>query len=239
MKRIIIILLGFLFAIGCTHYKRQVPSFKMPEGYSNVQEVSMAKIGAYSYKDSAEAKKAFGFDIVRVGLLPIQVVFDNKGSHTLEINPSQTFLIDKDKNVWPILDSELAYERLIEKTEMAEVASGTVKPGILGAAAGTVLGAAVGVITGENVAEYAGKGAAVGAAVGITYGGSKEVTTKTAEEKIAEDLQNKKLQNKKINPKEISHGFIFFPGEAKSVKELRLQLKEVETGITHTINFPL
>ena len=239
MKRPLMIFLGVLLMIGCTHYKRQIPSFRMPEAYPNVQEVWGAKVAAHSYTDYGEAKQAFGFDIWGAGLLPVQIVFDNRGSHTLEIDPSQTFLVDKDDNVWPVLDDKLAYDRLEGKTDMARIAAGAVKPGILGATAGAVLGAAVGVVSGENVLEAAGKGAAVGAAAGATIGGGEEVVSGTAEQEISEDLYNRSLKNKQIKPQGISRGFIFFPGEAQSVKELRLQLKEVGTGTTRSFNFLL
>ena len=100
---------------------------------------------------------------------------------------------------------------------------------------GAVVGAAVGVVTGKNVAESAGKGAAVGATAGAILGGTHAVTSKTAEEKITEDLWNRNLKNKKIKPGELIHGFIFFPGEAKSTKELKLKLKETVTGKTYSI----
>lgn len=223
---------------GCTTYERKVPPFKMPESLSNVQEVYGVTVAARSYPDAGAAKKAFGFDIVGSGLLPIQVVFDNRGQDTLSINPSQTFLIDEQKNVWPVLPDSQAYERLSESTEMGEIAKGAVKPGILGAAAGAIIGAAVGVVSGENVAEAAGKGAAVGAAAGVLIGGGTEAVNKTAEEKIGEDLKNRALQNRKIKPNELCYGFIFFPAEVKAPRELRLQLK-ARADSAETLYFPL
>jgi len=211
----------FLFLcvlFACSRYERQVPSFKLPDGYSNVHEVSGAKVAAQPYADAKEAKEAFGFDIVGSGLLPIQVVFDNKGDRTLEINPSQTFLIDEEDNVWPILEDTMAYERISKKTEMGNIASSAVKPGILSATAGALIGAAVGIVSGDNVFESAGKGAAVGAAAGATLGGGAEVISQSAEQQISDDLRTRKLQNKKISPQGISYGFLFFPAEAKAVK---------------------
>ncbi len=56
---------------------------------------------------------------------------------------------------------------------------------------------------------------------------------------IAEDLKNKSLENRPIRPMEIVHGFIFFPGEASSAKELRLQFMEVGTGRFFNVSLPL
>jgi len=38
-----------------------------------------------------------------------------------------------------------------------------------------------------------------------------------------------------VKPQEVAHGFIFFPGEAKKAKELRLQLKAVDTGKVYSL----
>jgi len=33
-----------------------------------------------------------------------------------------------------------------------------------------------------------------------------------------------------VAPQELAHGFVFFPGEAKKAQELRLRLREADTG---------
>lgn len=238
MKQLSILLL-FAALLGCSRYERQVPPFKLPDAYANAQEVSGAKVAAYSYRSSEEAQQAFGFDVWDAGLLPVQVVFDNQSDRTFEVNPSQTFLIDSENNVWPILEEKLAYERISGKTEMGNIAASTVKPGVLGSAAGAIIGAAVGIVSGDNVLETAGKGAAVGAAAGMTLGAGSGLATQSAEQQISQDLRNRKLQNKKIAPKEISYGFLFFPAEAGTPRELRLQLKDMASGDTQLLIFDL
>jgi len=42
-----------------------------------------------------------------------------------------------------------------------------------------------------------------------------------------------------VKPKNLAHGIIFFPGEASSAKQLRLQLIEVDTGKIHLLKFRL
>lgn len=234
------LIISVLFVtLTCTRYQRQVVSLKMPDVYANVKEVMEAKVAAYAYNDSEEAEKAFGFNIRGAGILPVQVIFDNQGTHKFEIVSSQTFLIDKENNIWPVLDKSLAYERLASKTEVAKIGSGAAKGGLLGGAAGAVIGAAIGILTGEDVLKSTGKGAAVGAAAGATIGGAQAMTSGSAEKKISDDLRNRSLESQVIPPKSIAHGFIFFPGEAKSAKELRLQLREVETGEIYSLAFSL
>jgi hypothetical protein len=229
-----------LVMAGCAGHKAQVVPFKMPEAYPNAIKLAGATIAAKAYDEPKEAKEAFGWDIRGAGLYPVQVVFDNLGDLSLEIEPSQTFLVDGENNLWSILDSSLAYDRVTQDTEMSRIGKGAVKPGLLGGAAGALVGAAIGIVVGENVATAAGKGAAVGAAVGATLGGAEAAASEgEARAAISQDLQAKALENKAISPHSIAHGFIFFPGEAKGAGELRMQLRVVETGELHTVRFSL
>jgi hypothetical protein len=229
-----------LTAIGaCTTHKRQVVPAKMPEAFPNATKVAGATVAARAYDDPDEAKRAFGWDIRGAGLYPVQIIFDNLGTHTLEVEPSQTFLIDQENNLWSILDSSLAYQRVADKTEMGRIAESAVKPGILAGAAGAILGAAIGIVSGGNVGEAAGKGAALGAAVGATVGGAGAATSREARSAISEDLEERSLKNKPILPRSIAHGFIFFPGEAQAAQELRLQLREVDSGALYMVRLAL
>ena len=231
---------ALLIVSGCASYKEQVVPLKMPEAYQNASKVAGATIAARAYDDPGVAKEAFGWDIRGAGLYPVQVIFDNLSDHSLEIEPSQTFLIDNQQNLWPILDSRLAYDRAAEKTETSRIAKGAVKPALLSGAAGALVGAAIGIVTGENVLEAAGKGAAVGGAVGATLGmGAAAASEGEARAAISEDLAEKSLENNPVPPRSIAHGFIFFPGEAAGAEELRLHLRVVETGEVHAVRFGL
>lgn len=227
-------------ACACTSYKQQPVSFKMPSAYANATSVAGATVAAKAYHDREEAKAAFGFDIRSAGLYPVQVIFDNTGDSALQIEPSQTFLVDGEKNMWSIIDSGLAYERVKDKSEISRIGKGAAKTGILGGAAGAVLGAAIGIVSGQNVLESAGKGAAVGGAIGATAGGAHSALTgDEARAEIREDLAEKSLENRPIEPQAVAHGFIFFPGEAKGAGELRLQLRVMGTGEIHTVRLSL
>ena len=93
-------------------------------------------------------------------------------------------------------------------------------------------------VTGENVGSAIGKGAAVGGAAGATIGGAKAGSGGAARSAIVRDLQDKSLQNKPIAPGDLAHGIIFFPGEAQSARQLRLQLVEPDSGQTQTVILP-
>lgn len=215
---------------GCSTYERQVVPFKLPSAYPNATEAAGATLAARALDDEKEASRAFGFDIIGAGVLPVQVIFDNKGSHPIEIVTDQTFLVDPADNLWPILDSRMAYDRIEKKTELGRVAPEAGKGAFLAGAAGAIIGAAVGIVTGHNVGDAAMKGAAVGAAAGTTFGGSKGMADRDVERQIREDLQTRSLSSRAVPANEVAHGFIFFPGEAKKAKELRLRIKETDTG---------
>lgn len=230
----------FLLFTGCASYERQVVPFKTPQSSLNAVYIDGAVVAARSFINAEEAKVAFGFDIRQAGILPVQVAFDNKSNHPLMIIAEQTFLIDAEGNVWPILEQNLAYDRLARETELGRVVPEAAKRGLLFGAAGAVIGAAIGIVTGTNVGAAAGKGAAIGAAAGVVSGGSQAAIDQTdVQAKIKEDLQTRSLQYRAVKPGELAHGFIFYPGEAKTAKVLRLQIKELDTGRISTFNMKL
>jgi len=221
--------------VACTSYKSQEVPFRLPAAAANMQEVAGAQIAAQGFADEGEAKKVFGFNIRKAGLLPIQVVVDNQGSHGLTVVPEQTFLIDTQGNMWNLLDRRTAYQRVEKSTEYASIGKGAGRGGMFGAAGGALVGAALGILTGENVGTAAGKGAAVGGAGGAVIGGAQSATSPEAGRDISRDLANKQLENRTISPGMLGRGFLFFPGEAPSASGVRLQLREEDTGQLHTV----
>lgn len=230
-----ILLMVVTFA-GCESYKQQVVPFKLPTAYPNVTSVAEAQIAAHAYDDAQEAHETFGFDIRGAGILPVKVVFDNTGTHTLEILTAQTFLVDADSNLWPILDQNMAYDRISRKTELGKVVPEAAKGALLAGAAGAIIGAAVGIVTGGGVGEAIGKGAAVGAAAGATIGGTRGLSDHDVQMQIRDDLDTRSLKKRAIPPHQVAHGFIFFPGEAKNAKEIRILIKATDTGQTYPLN---
>ncbi len=225
---------------GCsTAYKAQPLPFKAPDAYQNTIVVAGTQIGAQAFVDPAAAKKAFGFDIRGAGMLPVQVAFDNQGNETLDINPAQTFLEDQESNLWPILTDKFAYERATKYAQTNKIFKEGAYSGFLGATAGAVIGAAVGIVSGRDAVRTAGEGAAIGAAGGAVLGGAAgAASSQDARSEIVRDLRDKSLENKSISPNGLAHGIIFFPGEAKSAKRLRLQLVERGSGRIHTVYLP-
>ena len=237
-KGVLIVAALLFFVAACaTSYKAKPVPFKTPSSYPNATEVAGATVASQAYADPKKAEEAFGFNIRGAGMLPVQVIFDNQGPHPLKINPGQTFLEDKVGNLWPILNDQLAYERTTKYAQTKQIFKEGAYHGLLGGAAGAIVGAAIGIVSGTNVAAAAGQGAAVGAAGGAVLGGIKGYTEDDANRAIMDDLDKKRLENRQIYSKMLAYGFLFFPGEAPSAKQLRLQVMETDTGTIHVVMF--
>jgi uncharacterized protein YcfJ len=146
-------------------------------------------------------------------------------------------LEDKEGNLWPILSKDIAYDRATKYAQTKEIFKSGAYQGFLGAVAGAAIGAAVGIVSGRNLGESVGKGAVIGGVGGGVLGGSSTYAEGADEARhaIVNDLQQKALKLQSLEPKNLSYGFIFFPGEAKSVKQLRMQILEKDTGKTFTL----
>ncbi|HSD94450.1 MAG TPA: hypothetical protein VLA94_03410, partial [Syntrophales bacterium] len=61
-------------------------------------------------------------------------------------------------------------------------------------------------------------------------GGTRGMSDTDVQRQIREDLRTRSLERRAVAPQEIAYGFVFFPGEAKKPQELRLRLREADTG---------
>jgi hypothetical protein len=240
MRAISAVMILMLALSGCTGYKSQYVSFKPPQGYTNSREVAGVALGGEAYADKKVAKEAFGFDIKGAGLLPVMLVLDNKSGRNLEIVQGQTFLVDEGGNYWPVIPNHVAFTRLEESTQLSSFfGSGAGKGALLGAAAGGILATALGIVSGKSVGEALGKGVALGAAGGAVIGGVSQGASPEREYRISDDLRDKGLEGRVIPDQHLANGFLFFPGEAATAKELRLQWRERETGQLQSTVLPL
>jgi hypothetical protein len=231
-------LLCILSWLGCATYRPKVTPFKLPEAYANMQRVAGAYIAAQAWTDEAEAAEAFGFNIIRAGLLPVQVNFDNRGPYTLVIEPSQTFLINPAQEFFPVLNDQEAYDRVNRGTKASEQVKGFTQGAILGGATGALIGAAVGVVAGRSAGEVAARGAAIGGAAGA-IGGLARGSENRAARAISENLTRRNLKNSPIKPGDLAYGIILFPREAGQPQALRLNLMDMETNEVYTLTLDL
>lgn len=232
--------LGFvLVAGGCQRYERRAMPFRAATDYPNHQSVDGADLGVLMMDDRGRAEDAFGFDIVGAGVLPVQVVIDNNSSQSMQIVPSQCYLILPNGDRYGLLDPDKARERIASKTSWGEVAPRAGRGALLGGAGGALLGGAIGVVTGRNVLRAAGKGAVAGAAGGAVVGGAQGAAEPDANRTIAHDLRTASLENKRVDSGETGHGVLFFPGEARGAVQMHLLLRESPSGDTVDLTFHL
>jgi hypothetical protein len=238
MARLAVVMVLTLSLLGssCATYQPTVTPFKLPEAYGNVQRVADTYVGARAWDNLEEARTAFGFDIIGAGLLPVQVSFDNRGSQTLVIVPTQTFLINRKQELFPVLSETQAYDRVAQGVKLKEGVKGLTQGALLGGAAGALIGAAVGVASGGRAGEYAMRGATAGAAGGGILGGLGGAGETQVPRTITDDLTRHDLKNRPIKPGELAYGLILFPREAGQPQSLRLQLQDQASGQVYTLN---
>ncbi|MBI5485053.1 MAG: glycine zipper family protein [Deltaproteobacteria bacterium] len=240
MKKLICMLLIATHISACATYKNRAVSFKPPQGYSNYHNADGLMVGAEAFDDKKLAEEAFGFDIRGAGVLPVQIVLDNRSGQAVEVVSGQTFLVDGSSRYWKILSNQEAIDRVQKATEVGAIGKGAGRGAAFGAAAGALLGLALGVVSGRNVGEAVVKGGVLGGAGGAVIGGAdKAGDDRQRENKIASDVREKGIEGKIMHAEALANGFIFFPGEAETVKELRLQLRFRNSGTVETINLRL
>jgi hypothetical protein len=236
---IICLLIPSLIVMGCATYQPKVTPFKLPQGYANVQNVDGASVAARAWDREDEARADFGFNIIKAGLLPVQVVFDNQGPSTLEINASQTFLVNDKNELFPVLDNQSAYDRVSRSSDFPDAVRNFGKGAVLGGATGALIGMAVGVISGGRAGDAAMRGAVGGAVGGAVLGAGSGWGDNETARRITDDLRGRTLHNNSIKPKEIAQGIILFPVEAGRPQVLRLQLVEKETAKINNLDLLL
>lgn len=239
VRKMLALMLVLLQVAGCVSYKSQYVSFRPPEDYVNKQVIDGVVIAGEAYADRKVAEDAFGFDIRESGLLPVQLVMNNTSGTTLKIVTDQTFLVDAEGRYWQVVPNSVAVDRVEKSTQLAALGKGAGTGALFGAAGGAILGAALGIASGRNVGNAMGVGAALGGAGGAAIGTAREATSTDRQMQIVTDIRNKGLENKSIPDNHLANGFLFFPGEAKSAKEVKLQFRELEGGdiFTVTIQF--
>ena len=237
MKKIICMLIIAAHLSACATYQTKSVSFKPPQAYGNFQDVTGLMVGAEAFAEKKQADAAFGFDIHGAGVLPVQIVLDNKSGQSVEVVSGQTFLVDKSGGYWKILTNHQAVTRVEKATESGAIASGAGKGAAFGALAGAVLGLAVGIVSGRNAGEAVVKGGVLGGAGGAVIGGAGRAGDNREQQyTIAENMQEKGVEGKSIPADSLASGFIFFPAEAATASELRLQVLFRETGSVRTVH---
>ncbi len=236
-RKIVFLMCVSLMTTSCSFYGEKVAPVPLPSLQNQSVNVDGAMLLAEAYLDEDRAQAAFGFNVRGAGLLPVRVVVDNQSGSEVQLLGTQTFLIDREGQAWPLLTAKQANDRVKSRVSVAETFAGAAIPAFLLGAAGAAAGAAIGVLTGNNVGEAAARGAVLGGAAGAIYGGSTR--NKEVGVEVDYDLSQRSLRNEKIKAGTLAYGFLFFPGqdEARSAQSLRLAISV--NGQQKVINIPL
>lgn len=224
LKKLFLIIFTSLSLLACSTYGDRVSPVPLPTLQDDHVNIGGVLLVARAYVDDDRAERAFGFDIRGSGLLPVKVVIDNQSGEGIRLLGSQTFLLDRKGQAWPLLSARQANERIKDRVQIVETVKGTGTSTVLMGAAGAIAGLAIGVLTGDNLGTAAMKGAVLGGATGAIFGAASRHGE--IENDIAYDLADKSLQNQHIAAGALAHGYLFFPGrdEAESAQILRLSL---------------
>jgi len=240
MKKIICSLLIAAHLSACATYEGKPVSFRPPQDYSNSQDAYGLMVGALAFSDRKVAEEAFGFDVRAAGILPVQVSLDNKSGQGVEVVAGQTFLIDSSDRYWKVLTNRETVDRVDKATASGAIVKEAGKGAAFGAAAGALFGLAIGIVSGREVGSSVLKGGVLGGAGGAVIGGAGKAGDERGREyKIAEDVREKGLEGKYMSADSLASGFIFFPGESETPKEMRLQIRFRDTGRLKTLNLKL
>ena len=224
--------LAFLLAVtGCAGQPEYKPiPFKTASAYPGHVSTDEFDVAARIWTDPARAKEDFGFDILAADVTPVQVIVDNKSSSALWVSPSQTRIEDADGLLWDLLPDSVTVDRVHKQSMPGRVGKKAGKGALVGSAAGALLGAAFGIITGYNFGDALFSGAVGGAAVGAVAGGLDGADDKEGRGNTAQALKEQGLGVKMFQAGDVNHGVLYFPGEIKDPRILRLALAESTSG---------
>ena len=149
-----ICLFSALVFAGCASYEPKVAPFKLPEAYQNVQRVDDAYVAARAWNNEEEARQAFGFNIVKAGTVAgAGELRQPRLTRPWPSSRRQTFLINQQQELFPVLADQEAYERVNRGTKVQETVKGAAKGGLLGGATGALIGTAIGVVAGHSAGD--------------------------------------------------------------------------------------
>jgi hypothetical protein len=236
MKKIFCLLMIAAHISACANYSSHTVSFRPPNEYRNFVNSYGLMVGAESFVDKKDTEKAFGFDARAAGILPVQVIIDNRSGQSVEVISGQTFLIDNSNRYWKMLANRETVDRVKKSADTGTVSTSASKGPSWNVAAASFMGLAIEIVSAKDINAAAAKDGGPGGAVGNAV---KAGDDKQRESKIAEDTRSKGVEGKVMAAGSRAHGFIYFPGEISSISELRMQIKYRDSGRIQTLNLKL
>lgn len=112
MKRILCSLFTASLMAACAAGENGALPIRPPQEFINYQNASGVMIGGEAHADQKMAESLFGFDILGAGILPVQLVLDNRSGQEVEVVANQTFLVARGDERWKLLQNMEALARV-------------------------------------------------------------------------------------------------------------------------------
>lgn len=187
-------------------------------------------IGAELAEDPKQIEEVFGADIRAAGVLPLQLIIENKGAQTIEIVAGQTCLIDDDNRYWRPLSTQAAAEKLDRAEPAAAVVQGkTVKTAKVSDA---VMEMAVAMISRHGAQAPVSKPEP-------SAGPAKPQGEKQGAVDKPDKKRDKGIDGRIMTTGSLMRGYLYFPGDIRLARELRIQIKSRDDGRLQTFTLKL
>ena len=187
-------------------------------------------IGAELSEDPKQMEAIFGTDLHAAGILPLQLIIENKGTQTIEIVAGQTCLIDDDNRYWRPLSNQAAADRLERAEHVAAAAPGkTARPAKMSE---IIMEMAATLISRQSVQAPLIKQELPAGAI------TQESGKQPAVEKT-EKGREKGVDGRILTAGSLLRGYLYFPADINLARELRVQVKSRDDGRLQTFNLKL
>lgn len=210
-------------------------AFRTPNSYSNYKTIDGLDIAINPITSKSRLKEFFGTDLKEAGILPVQLIVENKGGNEIEINYRQVFAISND-NTYRVAQTLSTTAKNARKSSIGQTAAtGAVTGALVGTAVGAGIGAGVGSAydeIGEGAKSGAIVGGTTGAATGMGQGLSDSITMK-----FKKQLAKHAFGDRVIYPGDIRQGFIYF--RWIPYKKIRIKLFNITENKNKEIFMPV
>jgi len=224
-----------LMLTGCAAPLRtDTTTFRLPTQYPNHQEIDGLELAVVPVAGVERSRAVFGTDMHTAGILPVQIIAQNKGSREFEVNAAQMFGMTPNGELTVAYTLRRSAERVRESSIGATAATQAAVGAIAGAAAGAAIGAAASGASGGDAGSGAAAGAAIGGAVGAGSGAAAGLSDAITVQ-FKKELAAVAFEDRVVYPGDLQQGFIYF--KWKPYTQVRVKVFNITTGETREMVF--
>lgn len=210
----------FLIASCAAPLRTNTAAFKIPASYQDYKEIDDLDIALVPIDTIDRSNEIFGTDMKAAGILPIQVIIQNKGNKEFEIKSNQIYGITSDQEYTAAYSLNKAAEHVRSSSIGTTAVSGAVAGALVGAVVGAGIGAGIG-YAGGNTNRGAQSGAMIGGATGAASGAGAGLSDQFTVQ-FKKELASLAFGDRVIYPGDLIQGFVYI--QWKHYSKLRLEL---------------